>query len=163
MSTQSAPVGIPDPAAVISASSNLAPSLRVRAAETDALHRQPDEHIADMRAAGPFRVIQPALCGGWQTNFHTDLDAIAKIAVGCGAPGLCLGVLEVHSWVGGSWLFGSDSQISDWAILGARVKGSSGETVEEGCFLIPTSVIEIRDDWHDAWPRGTGQLQPGRG
>jgi len=58
--------------------------------------------------------------------------------------------------VSGFWPFGSGSQVSDWAILGARVQDSGGKVVDEGCFVIPTSEIEIKDDWHVAGLRGTG-------
>ena len=149
-----------------------------------------------MRAAGLFRVIQPARCGGWQMDFHAHLDVVEEISAGCGASGWCLGVLQIHSWVAGLlsqqaqddiygadqdtlivavlnargeavrggngyrvsgfWPFGSGSEHSQWAILGARVLDEDGEVADEGCFLIPTSEIEIKDDWRVVGLRGTG-------
>ena len=180
----------------IAAARTLAPTLRDRAAETDALRRLPEENVADMRAAGLFRVIQPARCGGWQMDFHAHLDVVEEISAGCGASGWCLGVLQIHSWVAGLlsqqaqddiygadqdtlivavlnargeavrggngyrvsgfWPFGSGSEHSQWAILGARVLDEDGEVADEGCFLIPTSEIEIKDDWRVVGLRGTG-------
>jgi len=196
MNTQPAPISPPDAASAIAAARALAPVLRERAVETDALRRLPDENVADMKAAGLFRVIQPARCGGWQMDFHAHLDVVAEISAGCGASGWCLGVLQIHSWVAGLmtkqaqddiyaddpdaliaavlnargearsanggyrvsgfWPFGSGSEHSDWAILGAKVQAADGSIVDEGCFLIPVSEIEIRDDWRVAGLRGTG-------
>ena len=196
MNTQPAPVQTPDAVSAIAAARALAPVLRERAVETDALRRLPDENVADMKEAGLFRVIQPARCGGWQMDFHAHLDVVEEVAAGCGASGWCLGVLQIHSWVAGLmseqaqddiyadnpdalivavlnprgeakptgdgyvvsgfWPFGSGSEHSDWAILGARVLDADGNGVDEGCFLIPTSEIEIKDDWRVAGLRGTG-------
>ena len=196
MNTQPAPIQAPDAVSAIAAARTLAPTLRDRAAETDALRRLPEENVADMRAAGLFRVIQPARCGGWQMDFHAHLDVVEEISAGCGASGWCLGVLQIHSWVAGLlsqqaqddiygadqdtlivavlnargeavrggngyrvsgfWPFGSGSEHSQWAILGARVLDEDGEVADEGCFLIPTSEIEIKDDWRVVGLRGTG-------
>ncbi|HCH56237.1 MAG TPA: hypothetical protein DEV64_04030, partial [Rhodospirillaceae bacterium] len=101
MNTQPAPIQAPDAVSAIAAARTLAPTLRDRAAETDALRRLPEENVADMRAAGLFRVIQPARCGGWQMDFHAHLDVVEEISAGCGASGWCLGVLQIHSWVAG--------------------------------------------------------------
>ena len=100
MNTQPAPISPPDAASAIAAARALAPVLRERAVETDALRRLPDENAADMKAAGLFRVIQPARCGGWQMDFHAHLDVVAEIAAGCGASGWCLGG-AADSFLGG--------------------------------------------------------------
>ena len=196
MNTQPALIFPPDAVSLTTAARDIAPTLRERAVYTDALRRLPDENVADMKAAGLFRVIQPARCGGWQMDFHTHLDVVEEVSAGCGASGWCLGVLQIHSWVAGLmteqaqddiyandpdalivavlnprgeakpagdgytisgfWPFGSGSEHSDWVILGARVLDADGNGVDEGCFLIPTSEIEIKDDWRVAGLRGTG-------
>lgn len=187
---------MPDTASLIAAARALAPVLRERAAETDNLRRLPDQNVADMKAAGLFRVLQPERCGGWQMDFHAHLDVVEEIGAGCGSSGWCLGVLQIHSWVAGLlteraqndiyaddpdaliaavlnarglarktedgytvsgfWPFGSGSEHSGWMILGAQVKDGNDDVVDEGCFLIPASDIEIRDDWRVAGLRGTG-------
>lgn len=58
--------------------------------------------------------------------------------------------------VSGFWPFGSGSEHSGWAILGAQIKDENDDIVDEGCFLIPASDIEIKDDWRVAGLRGTG-------
>jgi len=101
MNTQPASTGMPDTASLITAARALAPALRERAAETDGLRRLPDQNVADMKAAGLFRVLQPERCNGWQMDFHAHLDVVEEIAIGCGSSGWCLGVLQIHSWVAG--------------------------------------------------------------
>ncbi|MAJ93573.1 MAG: oxidoreductase [Rhodospirillaceae bacterium TMED63] len=196
MNTQPAPIQTPDVVSAVAAARTLAPTLRDRADETDALRCLPEENVSDMKDAGLFRVIQPARCGGWQMDFHAHLDVVEEISAGCGASGWCLGILQIHSWVAGLlsqqaqddiygadqdalivavlnargeavpggdgcrvsgfWPFGSGSEHSQWAILGARVLGDDGEVVDEGCFLIPMAEIEIKDDWRVVGLRGTG-------
>lgn len=196
MNTQPASTDRPDTATLIAAARDLAPVLRERAAETDNLRRLPDRNVADMKAAGLFRVLQPERCSGWQMDFHAHLDVVEQIGAGCGSSGWCLGVLQIHSWVAGLlseqaqddiyaddpdaliaavlnargaagktadgysvsgfWPFGSGSEHSGWAILGAQVKDAGDEVIDEGCFLIPMSDVEIKDDWRVAGLRGTG-------
>jgi 3-hydroxy-9,10-secoandrosta-1,3,5(10)-triene-9,17-dione monooxygenase len=103
MNTQPAPPSTtaPDPAALIEAARALAPKLRERAAEAEALRRMPDENVAEIRAAGLFKVLQPARCGGWETDFHTHIDTVAALGEGCASTAWCVGVLQIHSWLAG--------------------------------------------------------------
>ena len=101
MNTQPALPDAPDAASLIAAARALAPGLRARAAETDALRRLPDENVAEMKKVGLFRVIQLERCGGWQMDFHAHLDVVEEVAAGCGSSGWFLGVLQIHSWVAG--------------------------------------------------------------
>ena len=196
MNTQPVLPDAPDAASLIAAARALAPGLRARAAETDALRRLPDENVAEMKKAGLFRVIQPERCGGWQMDFHAHLDVVEEVAAGCGSSGWCLGVLQIHSWVAGLlseqaqkdiydddpdaliaavlnprgkarktdggyvvegfWPFGSGSEHSGWMILGAQLLDDDDAVLDEGCFLIPASDVEIKDDWRVAGLRGTG-------
>ena len=101
MNTQPAPSAPPDLSTLLAAARDLAPVFRERAAETEALRRLPDQNVADLKAAGLFRVIQPERCDGWQMDFHTHLNVVEEISTGCGSTGWCLGVLQIHSWVAG--------------------------------------------------------------
>tara|TARA_R110000868_G_scaffold46376_2_gene153200 strand:- start:1135 stop:2334 length:1200 start_codon:yes stop_codon:yes gene_type:complete len=139
MNTQPALTGTPDAATLIAAARALAPALRERAAETDAMRRLPDRNVADMKAAGLFRVLQPERRGGWQMDFHAHLDVVAEIAAGCGASGWCLGVLQIHSWVAGllsdeaqNDIYADDPDALIAAVLNARGvarKANDGYTV----------------------------------
>ncbi len=56
----------------------------------------------------------------------------------------------------GFWPFGSGCEHAPWMLLGAEVLDSSGETVDLADFLVPTSDIDIQDDWFVAGLSGTG-------
>ncbi|MEE2662317.1 MAG: acyl-CoA dehydrogenase family protein [Pseudomonadota bacterium] len=196
MNTELATIGCPDSAALISRARDLAPTLRERAMEADNIRKLPRENVTALQKNGLFKVIQPERCGGWQMDFHTHLNVVEEISVGCGSTGWCLGVLQIHSWVAGLmderaqddiystnpdaliaavlvargtarshgsgyvvegfWPFGSGSEHSDWLVLGAKVINADGSTQDEGCFLIPSGEVEIKDDWRVAGLRGTG-------
>jgi 3-hydroxy-9,10-secoandrosta-1,3,5(10)-triene-9,17-dione monooxygenase len=49
---------------LLSRARELVPTLRKRAAEAEKLRRIPEETIADLRSAGLFRTLQPAVLGG---------------------------------------------------------------------------------------------------
>jgi 3-hydroxy-9,10-secoandrosta-1,3,5(10)-triene-9,17-dione monooxygenase len=141
MNTQPAPADAPDAASLIAAARALAPVLRERAVETDTLRRLPDQNVADMKAAGLFRVLQPERCGGWQMDFHAHLDVVEEIGLGCGSSGWCLGVLQIHSWVAGllseqaqNDIYGGDPDALIAAVLNARgiAKRSGGDYVVNG-------------------------------
>lgn len=56
----------------------------------------------------------------------------------------------------GFWPFASGCEHSSWLMLGAEVFDQSGAKIDETEFLIPTSSIEIPDDWYVAGLQGTG-------
>ncbi len=56
----------------------------------------------------------------------------------------------------GFWTFGSGCELSKWLLLGAEVFDESGEFLDLADFLIPTSDVEIKDDWYVAGLQGTG-------
>ena len=56
----------------------------------------------------------------------------------------------------GFWPFASGNRNSDWLLLGGVVRNESGDVVDEGDFLIPTSAVEQFDDWFVNGLTGTG-------
>ena len=56
----------------------------------------------------------------------------------------------------GFWPFGSGCEHSQWLILGAEIFDESGEMIDEADLLLPTSTVEIKDDWYVAGLQGTG-------
>lgn len=109
----------------------VAPVIARRALEANRLRRLPDDNIADMRAAGLTRVLQPQRCGGFQASLHEHLDTVAAIAEGCGSSGWCLGVYHAHQWLMG--LYGEQAQDDVYA--------RKPETLI-GAVLVPKGVTE---------------------
>jgi 3-hydroxy-9,10-secoandrosta-1,3,5(10)-triene-9,17-dione monooxygenase len=78
--------------------SELARVLAARAPEAEKLRRIPDETIAEFRAAGFFKMLQPSRWGGLEVEPRTYFDVQATIASGCPSSAWVLGVVGVHAW-----------------------------------------------------------------
>src|SRR5262245_13150026 len=76
----------------------LAPTLRERAARASELRRLPDETIADLQAAGLFRLLQPARWGGIEVDPGLFVDVQIALAAACPSTAWVFGVVGVHSW-----------------------------------------------------------------
>lgn len=131
----------PDAAALVAAARGIAPRLRERAAEADSIRRMPAGSVAELRAAGLFRVLQPARCGGWEMGFHTHLDVVETLARGCASTAWCVGVLQIHSWVVGMMsreaqddVYAGDADALVAAVLNPRgtARRDGGDYVLEG-------------------------------
>src|SRR5690242_17149847 len=94
---------IPDHDQLVASAASLVPTLRARAAEAEQLRRLPDANVAELRAAGLFKVLQPRRYGGFEMSLHTHIDTVAEIARGCGSTAWCMGVIHAHSWLIGSF------------------------------------------------------------
>src|SRR5262249_3384726 len=70
---------------LVSAAAALAPMLRSRTVETDALSRLLPETIADFERARLFDMSVPKRYGGLQSSLETQLDVIIEIGRGDGA------------------------------------------------------------------------------
>lgn len=76
----------------------LVPALRGRAAETAALGHLPDATIADLQAAGFFRILQPRRWGGYEMQPQDFFDVQITLAEGCMSTAWVLGVVAIHNW-----------------------------------------------------------------
>lgn len=76
----------------------LLPVLRERAQETEDLRRIPDETIADLRATGFFKLMQPTQWGGLAAEPVIVYDAIRRLSRACGSTGWVSSVLGIHPW-----------------------------------------------------------------
>ncbi len=56
----------------------------------------------------------------------------------------------------GVWPFGSGCERSDWLLLGATVFDQSGNQIDQGDFIVPTSAVTLKDDWFVSGLAGTG-------
>ena len=74
------------------------PVLLGRCAEARELRRVPDQTIADFKAGGFFRMMQPARYGGYEMSPRHFYDVVFEIARACPSSGWVLSVVGVHSW-----------------------------------------------------------------
>ncbi|NBV89766.1 MAG: flavin-dependent monooxygenase, partial [Betaproteobacteria bacterium] len=85
-------------AQLISAARELGPRLAERAYQADQDLRIPDETIAEMKAAGLFKILQPARWGGFEMDPRTFYKVQAVIAEYCMSTAWIYGVMGVHPW-----------------------------------------------------------------
>jgi 3-hydroxy-9,10-secoandrosta-1,3,5(10)-triene-9,17-dione monooxygenase len=77
---------------------SLRPALEERAARCDAERTLPEETIADLRAAGLFRMMQPARYGGLECHPNEFFDVVTELAAGCPSTAWVFGVVAVHAF-----------------------------------------------------------------
>ncbi|WP_175966245.1 acyl-CoA dehydrogenase family protein [Burkholderia sp. BCC0322] len=85
-------------ATLIARAEALAPTLAGRAAQAEAQGRIPAETIADMQAAGFFKVLQPKRYGGYELDPQVFFDIQMALARGCMSTAWVYGVVGVHNW-----------------------------------------------------------------
>src|SRR5262245_62459709 len=83
-------------AELLSRARELVPTFRKRAAEAEKLRRIPPESIDDLRKAGLFRTLQPAVLGGYELPLDEAVLITATVAEGCGSTGWVQGVFSDH-------------------------------------------------------------------
>ncbi|WP_426960063.1 acyl-CoA dehydrogenase family protein [Muricoccus radiodurans] len=83
-------------AAMLEAARGMAPALRARAPEAEALGRIPDETVADFHEAGFFRILQPYAVGGYEFSPSMYLDLCGEIARSCASSSWVLANLAAH-------------------------------------------------------------------
>ncbi|MGC5163843.1 3-hydroxy-9,10-secoandrosta-1,3,5(10)-triene-9,17-dione monooxygenase oxygenase subunit [Rhodococcus sp. DT1] len=86
------------PCHVLDAVRELAPGLAARAAHIDESRRIPDETIAELVAAGVFRMLQPRRYGGIETDPMRFYEVVRALSAACGSTGWIASVVGVHPW-----------------------------------------------------------------
>ena len=78
---------IPDPTEMIARARVLAPALRARSEAAEESRQCPAETIADFRAAGIPRIVQPHRYGGYGMDWDVLCEVAMELGAGCGAQG----------------------------------------------------------------------------
>ena len=76
----------------------IVPRLEERAALTCSERRVPDETIAELRAAGFLRLLQPLRHGGLEADPREFFRAQARLAEGCMSSAWVGGIIAVHAF-----------------------------------------------------------------
>jgi 3-hydroxy-9,10-secoandrosta-1,3,5(10)-triene-9,17-dione monooxygenase len=76
----------------------LAPILRERAFATENARRISTETMTDLKAAGLFRVLQPAAYGGLEYDPQVFMEAAMILGAACPSTGWVYAVVGVHNW-----------------------------------------------------------------
>lgn len=91
-------VDCPTPQELVQRARDMIPTLRERARHCEQERRVPDETIEDFRKAGFFRILQPAIYGGYEMDPTVAYDVTIELARGCPSSAWVYGVVGVHQW-----------------------------------------------------------------
>src|SRR5690625_2815190 len=83
---------------LIESARKLIPSLQERAAQAERDLKVPNETIAEMKAAGLFKAMQPKRHGGFEVDPRTFFEIQMALAEGCMSTAWIYGVMAVHPW-----------------------------------------------------------------
>jgi 3-hydroxy-9,10-secoandrosta-1,3,5(10)-triene-9,17-dione monooxygenase len=88
----------PGTGGVLDAVTELLPTLRERAQETEDLRRIPDDSVKALQETGFFRLLQPTRYGGLEASPVDFYRGVRLISSACGSTGWVSSVLGVHPW-----------------------------------------------------------------
>lgn len=126
--TSAAPApATPTPADLVARAKAMIPTLRARAKTCIANRDVPTETIAEMQAAGFFRVLQPKRWGGYEMHPNVFFDIQKQLAEGCMSTGWMYGVLGCHPYE--MALFHGEAQAEVWADDPAMLVSSTYQPV----------------------------------
>jgi 3-hydroxy-9,10-secoandrosta-1,3,5(10)-triene-9,17-dione monooxygenase len=108
---------------VLERAEKLVPILSARARETEALRRIPDETIADLRASGLFRILQPKRVGGGELPYDALVRVTAILARGCGSTAWVYANLANHDFMLAMWP--AEAQNEVWSESSDQLIGSA--------------------------------------
>ena len=101
----------------------LKPALRERQRETERNRRVSDETVAEMKAAGLYKVIQPARYGGYEYDLWTFARCAAEIGAGCGSTAWIYATAAQHQWQIG--MYDDAAQAEVWSDTSEAISASS--------------------------------------
>jgi resorcinol 4-hydroxylase (FADH2) len=107
---------------LLASASEIRTLVREQAEQTEANRVVSSEAIERMREAGLFKIMQPAVYGGYEYGFDALVSVVAQIAAGCGSAGWVLSLGVVHQWLVGT--MSKEAQDEYWSDPGAISGGS---------------------------------------
>lgn len=186
----------PPLSSIVAAATALRPYLRERARQTELDRRVCDEATEAFRAAGFFKLMQPARYGGYEYGFTAFTDVISELGRACTSSSWACSLGAIHQWligtfpveaqddvwsknpnaiicasyapvvkaervdggytIEGKWMWASNVDNSQWAMVGVQLPGEDGKTLQAGFLLVPREEWEIEDTWYVAGQSGTG-------
>ena len=156
---------------IVEAARDLIPVLRERAPEAERIRRIPDETIADLHAAGLWRILRPERFGGVETDYATMIEVTIELGRGCAATSWVYINLVAHNWMLPYWparaadeIWGEDAE----ALIGSTLVFPAGRLAPaDGGYLLsgrwPYASGVDSSDWMmlGAIGQGKGGAAPG--
>ena len=156
----------PDRKHILAAMAAVLPEISANAAATEAARRVPDRNVALLRAAGLFRIVQPARCGGWELDFDLLAEAIQEIGTACASTAWACGLQAAHQWLLASFPIEAQHDVWD-SNPDALLCGSYAPAVRAlhqiELSQMPPNIFERNVAYHEQAPAlsESGLRQPG--
>jgi len=112
-----------DERAILERARALIPQLAERASQATAARQVPAETIAEYRAAGILRILQPRRFGGMQGRFSLFSRIVEELTFGCASSAWVYAVLAEHQWILAQ--YPERAQIDVWGADPGAVASSS--------------------------------------
>jgi alkylation response protein AidB-like acyl-CoA dehydrogenase len=126
-----------DERAVLEQARALIPRVRARAGAAAAARMLPAETIAEYRAAGILRILQPNRFGGMQGRFSLFSRIVEELTHGCASSGWVYAVLAEHQWIIAQ--YPERAQIDVW--------GDDPEAVAASSLAPRAAAKRVTDGW----------------
>lgn len=117
----------------------IAPALAARAASCEAARLCPAESVADFRAAGLHRILQPARYGGLELGWDVHCEVAMALSAACAAQGWVLSIYNDHHQALGQFERAVQDEVwgDDPDVLTSAVFGPLGEArAADGGFVV---------------------------
>jgi alkylation response protein AidB-like acyl-CoA dehydrogenase len=127
------------PDELVARAAALKPVLRDRQRETELNRRVSVETVADLKAAGLYKVQQPARYGGYEFDIGTFVRCATEIGAGCGSTGWVYATAAQHQWQIGMYDVAAQDEVwgDDPMAISASSYSPGGTAVEvEGGYRI---------------------------
>jgi alkylation response protein AidB-like acyl-CoA dehydrogenase len=138
--------------------------VRGQAEQTEANRQVSTEAVTRMREAGLFRIMQPAIYGGYEYGFDALVQVAAVVGAGCGSAGWVFSLCAVHQWLAA--LFPKrlqDEYFADPDVVAAGSYAPVGKVVAvEGGFRLSGNWSFTSGCDHAQWLLLGGMLPPAR-
>ena len=119
--------GIPTPEQLLERARAMIPTLKERARRCVSERDVPAESIAEMQAAGFFKILQPRRWGGYEMHPNAFYDVQKALAEGCMSTGWMYGVVGCHPYE--IALFHEEAQAEVWGTDTSTLVSSSYQPV----------------------------------
>jgi alkylation response protein AidB-like acyl-CoA dehydrogenase len=149
---------------LVSRATGLAPFVRAQAEQTERNRQVSAEVMARLRDAGLFKVMTPAIYGGYEHGFDALVRVAAPIGAACGSTGWVVSLAIVHQWLAA--MFPRQAQDEFWSNPDALLFGSypptaKVEVVDGGYRLSGTWHFTSGCD-HATWLVNGGMIPPAK-
>jgi alkylation response protein AidB-like acyl-CoA dehydrogenase len=136
----------PTPAELRQAMRDLLPELQARAVDVEKAGQVPVVNVEALRAAGLFRIVKPAVYGGYEYDFDMLVELVMECASACASTAWVYCLYAAHQWLLASFPEAAQREIwmeqPDVAICGSYAPAGTASLAEGG--------YKLSGRWHFA-------------